>query len=362
MEELTDKKVVHEKGTDRFEVVLQPFVKEITDEYILETTCPKCKNVVQLTRRKQEELATGGTGHECKNCNSYLAVFLCPKCMAIITTDDDGWQELVKPSGVSCPKCNVNLYREKAPGSIMSFSCIMTPTLNSWSDTEEEKQYLSCVNSILYKKQRDIVVARHHSVLVRMLSVKDSLSFLTTNEWYSSCVLTNSSFHVEEDKIYKTPLDHDFHSIFFSLINNLRSALDIISQEIAAILSPDVYEKDIDFGSINKVIKNTELTSLVNDYKSSASFIYLNKIRNVLQHRRIPMMVTEAFYDTSELDTISPKSIRSKAFVRLPTDPYKMDVIENNYEVSLFPKINELYSDSRTFMVGLYKILAHLLS
>lgn len=360
MEGFAEKKVMQVKEDERFRVILQPFVKEIPDFNI---KCPKCENIILLTHRRQTELADGGAGHECKNCKSYLAAFQCPKCMIDIICDDEEWQNLFKPSGIACPKCKATLYKERWPSLITCSSHITMPVLSCWSGTEEEDVYIANINKKLDKKQKDIVTTRHHSVGVRMLSAKESLSFLTINEWYSPVVMLNSLIPVKDDKIYKTPFDHDFHSNFFGLINNLRSALDILAQEIAAILSPETPEKDIDLGTINKVIKNTELIALVDDYKNSTSFIYLNKIRNVLQHRRIPMMVTEEFYDTSELyNTIRPKIIRSKAFVRLPTDPYKMDVIENNYGVSLFPKINELYSDSRTFMVGLYKILAHLLS
>jgi hypothetical protein len=347
------------KKNDRFEVILQPFVKELTDEYIVECTCTKCGKKVHFTPRKQAELASGGIGYKCKNCDTYIATFPCPSYQKTLTVDDEEWQKLSEPAGLNCPSCKANLYRQKKVwGPNLVTSGIMMPTLKSWSDTEGEKRYIAKLKRIIDKDQKNNVTIRHHSVGVRMMSAKESLLFLTTNDWYSISVISNTSSHVNDAKIYKTPFDHDFHNHLFGLINNLRSALDIFTQEIAGILSPGTPESKIDFGMIKEIVKEptNEMIQLVNVYQKSESYDYLNKLRNVLQHRRIPLLVTVGSYDTSELDTIRPKYVRAKASIKLPNNPSKPDSFENNnsYGVMLFPKINELYARAEIFMLGIY--------
>ena len=240
----------------------------------------------------------------------------------------------------------------------MVTSGILLPALKSWSGSEEEKVYLSKLRRKLDENEKRIITVRHHSVGVRMKSAKESLEFLNTNEWYTVSVITNSLKPVKEHDIYKTPYDHDFHNHLFGFINNLRSALDIFTQEIATIYTPDSTESRIDFRIVDQIFRNStdELIQLVEDFKNSEPYNYLNKLRNVLQHRRIPLMVTVGSHDTSKLDTIRPANVRSKANIKLPTDPYNSDYFENNnsYGVMLFPKINELYTKAETFILKIY--------
>jgi uncharacterized protein YbaR (Trm112 family) len=344
---------------DRYEVILHPFVNEITNDYVCEFTCTKCQNKVQSTPRVQAELAVGGVGHHCKNCDTYLALFQCPNCKTSLTVDDEEWQNLAKPEGVNCPHCKANLFREKENWRPkMETSEIMLPGLNSWSGSEEERVYLSKIRRRLDENSKRIFTVRHHSLSVRMKSAKESLDFFNTNEWYAASVISNTPGPVKKEEAYKTPHDHDFHNNLFSFINNLRSALDIFTQEVATFLSIETPESKIDFGIVNRIFSDTtdELSQIVDTFNKSDSYNYLNKLRNVLQHRRIPLMVTVGSHDTSQLDTIRPVSVRSKANIRLPIDPYDSDNLENSssYGVMLFSKINELYTHVKNFILEIY--------
>ena len=343
----------------RERIVLQSFHEDITDDNVIEFTCSKCKHKVKSKPRIQSELSTGGVGHYCDKCNTYLALFQCPNCKSTITVDDTEWDRLAKPEGVDCPSCKVNLYRESEewrPNVIISG--ILLPGLNSWSNSKDEEKYLSIIKRYLDSEKIKIFTVRHHSVSVRMKSAKESLEYLNSNEWYSISAISNNSGAIKKDKTYKTPHDHSFHKNLFGFINNLRSALDIFTQEVATIFSPELCESKIDFRIVEQIFRNTtpELIQTVSKFRNSESYDYLNRFRNVLQHRRIPLMVTAGSHDTSQLDTIRPAEVRVKAIIKLPSDPYLTESFENinSYSIMLFPKINELYSAVEQFILEIY--------
>jgi hypothetical protein len=232
--------------------------------------------------------------------------------------------------------------------------------LNTWSCTNIEESYLLKLRQKYSNEEQNILAIRHHSVGVRMRSAKDSLRYLIDNDWYSPLVISNSPDISKDDGDYKTPFDQDFHNNLFGFINNLRSALDIISQEIAYIINPEISEKKVDLLKINEVGKlSPKLREYIDSYINSESFQYLNKLRNVLQHRRIPLMVTVGSYETSELETIRPKNIRSIASIRLPQNPYILDEAKNSnsFNVMLFPKIKEIHDDTVNFMLSIYRAI-----
>lgn len=344
---------------NRFKVVLQPFSDNFNDEYICEFTCTKCEEKVRSTPGVQARLAFGGTGHKCDNCGTYMALLYCPNCSNNLTIDDETWEQLAEPNGVKCPSCSSVLFRERKNWlPDMGSSGIICPSLMAWSDTSIEESYLSKLRLMYLDEKLRPLAIRHHSVGIRMKSAKDSLQYLIGNDWYSSISFSNTPGLIKEDVEHKTPFDHDFHTNVFGFINNLRSALDIISQEVAYIVKAEHPESKVDINQISLLLKkyNPELADYIDEYTKSDSFSYLNKLRNVLQHRRIPLMVTEGIYKTSELDTFRPKNIYSLALIKLPNDPYKFDEIENNnsYNVMLFPKIKELYDDTEKFMLDIY--------
>lgn len=349
---------MNEKG--KFEVFLQSFSDEITDEFICEFSCTKCKQKVKSTPKVQTELACGGIGHKCLNCNTYLALFQCPNCMSNLTVDDEEWEKLADPKGVNCPSCNVILFRERENWRPqMGSSGILLPGLKAWSNTEIEKFYISKIRRNFSKNEQKTITILHHSVGVRMKSAKDSLDYLTDNDWYSPFILSNTSIPMKEDAEYKSPFDHDFHNNLFGFINNLRSSLDIFTQEVMSIINHGYPESKIEFNKIMEFVKSTtiEVKNITKKYSDSESYNYLNKLRNVLQHRRIPLMVTIGSYNTSKLDTIRPKNVRSIASVKLPRDPYSTDNSDNinSYNVMLFPKIKEIYNDTEKFMIDIYE-------
>ncbi|MDK9706891.1 MAG: hypothetical protein OEL83_07540 [Desulforhopalus sp.] len=346
--------------TKKYEVFLQPFSEKITDDLLVEFTCSKCKEKVVSTPKVQAALSSGGIGHKCHNCESYLALVCCPSCKANLTVDDEEWEELAGLKGSQCPACGVSLYRVKwATGATIASSGILCPGLKNWSSTEIESSYLDKVRRKLHKNNKNLFSVLHHSVGTRMISSKESMEYLLSNKWYSPLVMSNTSSPIKDRCKYKSPFDHGFHSNLFSFINNLRSALDMLSQEICFHFSPTTPEEEVDLFCVHKYLPDNQIiikqliTALIND----ESFLYLNKLRNLMQHRRLPLMVTTGSYNTDQLDTIKPQNIHSLALIELPKnlDYFDDNQLHNNFSIPLLNTIENLYQKIENRTLEIYK-------
>lgn len=341
----------------RYEVILQPFSEKLGDFWI-EFLCPHCKETVKATKKTQNELAVGGVGHKCNNCGTYFAFFRCPCCNNIAGFDDKEWELLASPEGEECPNCKASLYRNKENWrptlmSIASYS----PDLSLWSASEIEQAYISRLRLNCKPERQKMIAIRHHSVGVRMKSSKQSMDFLLNEKWYSPLGISNTpSYHTE--KKLRTPFDHEFHNHVFGFINNLRSALDMLAQEVVSIYLSNYKEKEIEYNSFSKKLPMNinYIDSIVNSFKTGMTFSYLNKLRNVLQHRRLPMMVTIGEFETVQLDSIRPINVNSLATVHLPNNPDdEPDDIPDINGLEIFSFIKRTYSDTESHMLEVYE-------
>ena len=346
--------------TKKYEVFLQPFSNEVTNDLVVQFTCSKCKEKVVSTPKVQAGLSSRGIGHKCNNCESYLALICCPSCQATLTVDDEEWEQLANIEGSECPTCGALLYRNKwGTGAVMRSSGILGPGLKNWSSTDIESSYLFRVRPKLQKININLFAVLHHSVGTRMISSKESMEYLIKNKWYSPLVMSNISSSIKENYEYKTPLDHDFHNNLFSFINNLRSALDMLSQEICFHFSPTTPEEKIELFTVPQFLDDNQriikqlLTTLIND----SSFVYLNKLRNLMQHRRLPLMVSDGAYNTDQLDTIKPVNIRALALIKLPKnlDYFDDTQMGNNFSVPLLKMIEDLYNKIESIILEIYR-------
>lgn len=191
-----------------------------------------------------------------------------------------------------------------------------------------------------------------------METAKKSMEYLLNNKWYSPLVMSNIPCVLNDTSEYKTPFSQDFHSHFFAFVNNLRSSLDIVSQEICFHLAPTVPEKSIELFRLNEFIQheNKNIKEIVANFINNTNFIYLNKLRNLLQHKRIPLIVSIGGYEIDQLDSIRPKAIRSLALIKLPNDLDHINTNQssNDYCVSIFQKISSMYTIVETFILEIY--------
>jgi hypothetical protein len=133
----------------------------------------------------------------------------------------------------------------------------------------------------------------------------------------------------------------------------------MLSQEICFHLSPTTPEEEIELFSVYKFINDDQIVELITSFINNSSFIYLNKLRNLMQHRRLPLMVTTSSYNTDQLDTIKPKNIHSLARITLPKnlDYFDDNQLKNNFSVPLLNIVENLYKKVENFMLEIYKNL-----
>ena len=341
----------------KFEVFLQPFSEKVSTDSWLEFKCTHCKKIVKAVPRVQKEMCFGGVGHRCMNCDAYYAFIACPSCKDIVGFDDKEWDQLSGKKGVNCPSCDALLYRnrENWRPTLGGYSAIY-PNLNNWSSTQVESTYIANIIRCCTEDKKKAISIRHHSVGVRVNSSESALQYLETHTWYSPLVLSNSPNPTRKEE-YKTPFDNDFHDNMFSFINNLRSALDMLSHEIAAIKESKYSESKIEFNKINTYLNDdcNELFEYITHFKECDLYTYLNQLRNVLQHRRVPILVTMADYETKNLDSIRAVNIRSRATIRLPDNPYdNSDEYIFNNNIEFFFYIRKVFNETKGFIIDVY--------
>lgn len=342
----------------RYEVILQPFSEQAGD-FWAEFPCPNCNATVKATPRVQRNLSYGGVGHRCNNCGAYFALFRCPSCGQVAGFDDKEWETLSAPNGTECPNCKAPLYRRKETWrptfiNIVSYA----PPLSQWTSSGIEQQYLLRVKRKCTPEHQKRIAVRHHAVGVRMKSAKQSMEFLLKEPWYSPVSFSNSTDHDPGDKI-RTPFDHDFHDSTFGFINNLRSALDMLAQEIASIFLSNYKESEIEFRTFCEKLPLDQnlIAQAVDAFKASDRYKYLNKLRNVLQHRRLPATVTTGEFETRSLDAIRPVNVRSVATIQLPANPYdEPDGVPSLSGIDLFYFIKRTYADVEAHILDVYEM------
>jgi len=234
-----------------------------------------------------------------------------------------------------------------------------TPSLSQWSSSVDEKLYLGKIRQNCSSELQKSIALRHHSVGVRMKSAKKSLDYLIKEKWYSPFSLSNSPNQNIQQKM-RTPFDHEFHENVFGFINNLRSALDMLAQEVASVCLHNYNEKDIEYKSIDQKLttNNSSIATIISSFRGEKTYSYLNKLRNVLQHRRLPMMVTMGEFESVHLDSIRPVNVRSFATVHLPDNPYdEPDMIASANGLELFGFINRAYAEIENHIFAVYKQL-----
>jgi hypothetical protein len=73
-------------------------------------------------------------------------------------------------------------------------------------------------------------------------------------------------------------------------VMNLRSALDVLCQEILLYYKIPIEEMEVDFGRANvrKKLPST-VAAHITQFSDEWAYVYLNRLRNVLEHRRAPL-------------------------------------------------------------------------
>ncbi|MFD2111346.1 hypothetical protein [Thiorhodococcus fuscus] len=131
----------------------------------------------------------------------------------------------------------------------------------------------------------------------------------------------------------------------------------MLAQEVASVYLHNYNEGNIDYNSIDKN-PPANIAAIISSFRGGKTYSYLNKLRNVLQHRRLPLMVTMGEFETVHLGSIRPIDVNSFATVYLPDNPYDdPDMIDSANGIELFGFLKLAYEEIENHIFEIYEQL-----
>ncbi|MBW2660824.1 MAG: hypothetical protein JRD93_02280 [Deltaproteobacteria bacterium] len=314
---------------ERYEVILQAFNPDVIGDGYLQFPCSYCETPIKVTKKDQEELASGGVGYKCQKCETYYALTRCPHCQKTIGFDDVEWEMLRSPDGYKCPTCDKILFVSQTSGPVLGLSGIVVPNLKEWSVDERERKYTSSIKTFLNRNQLIDLAIYHRTVGDRIESANRSLIAIENLKILAKSTISNVNHCLAQDKPEDneiTAQSADLNNEIFNSINCLRSSLDVMCQELGVIYTPDKSETKIDLRSIVGFLESIgnppeAIIRHLQAYEKTEDFIYLNDFRNTIQHRRVTIYQETGSFDLGKLNSIKPVSLKSEARIILPNEP-----------------------------------------
>jgi hypothetical protein len=300
-------------GKDGYELVLtrrskkQQFV--LSEGTALVLNCFRC----------EAELYKVGILHEpvyCGLCGACNYLIACPHCAQLSPVGCETKDAL--STVIDCPHCEVYL---TWPKMFMELSSTHTRSLLEWSDDAREGEYIRRSNDVLNDPEKQRLAVYHATTGARVSGAEYHLKRLKKIELRTLRLISEDGGagevpHKEEAKFSPEVL-LDVYA--FGFVNSLRSSLDILAQELALLFSLTLPENDIDF----RIIKlRGKLPAIIEDqilaFQKSDDYLYLNKLRNAVRHRRIWLERTKAVFNAHPV-TGGEEPVDVK--ILLPDDP-----------------------------------------
>jgi hypothetical protein len=203
----------------------------------------------------------------------------------------------------------------------MELSGTRTRALREWSHDVREGEYIRRSNDVLTDPEKQRLAVYHATTGARISGAEYHLEQLKMIEVKTLRLISEDGVgsnppHQEEARFSQETL-LDIYT--FGFVNSLRSSLDIIAQELALLFSLTLPENHIDF----KIAKlQGKLPAAIEDqilaFQKTDDYLYLNRLRNAVQHRRIWLERTKAIFNAHPVTGgEEPVDIR----ILLPDDP-----------------------------------------
>jgi predicted Zn-ribbon and HTH transcriptional regulator len=346
---------------ETFEVILQAFSSSVTDDQWVEFTCPHCSSEVTATPKVQAQLVIGGIGHKCPGCDRYYALINCPNCKNVAGFDDIEWDQVLTEEGGHCPNCSANLIVRDHFNVPVVTTSIPVPNLSSWCEDKRDREFVTFLSSKLTGNAKIDSGIYHRTTGDRIKAAEQALAKIKSLKIKGGTVLSNvngSISKVEKEANEVSPTGFELNTTLFNFINNLRSALDILSQELSNAYLTGEPENRVEFLKISKIITKAPpaLVKYIEDFQQSQNYQYLNRLRNATQHRRLPLLQELGRFDLKHLNSIRPTAIRPTLKVYLPDNPYvKLDQVKFNANNELIETLDNLYSEVKEFILNVYE-------
>lgn len=338
-------------GKDGYDLVLTRTSKKqqfmLSEGTALVLNCFRC-NV---------ELRKVGILHEpvhCEHCGACNYLIGCSNCAQLSPVSCDTKDAL--NTLINCPHCEVYL---TWPKIYIELSGTHTRPLSEWSDDLREGEYLRRSNAVLNGPDKQRLAVYHATTGARISGAEYHLEQLKKIELRTLRLISDddgiSNVPHKEEARFSQEILLDVYA--YGFVNSLRSSLDILTQELALLFSLTLRENDIDF----RLIKlQGKLPATIEDqilaFHKSDDYLYLNGLRNTVQHRRIWLERTKAIFNAHPV-TGGEEPIEIKILLpdRPNALPGKQTYLQNK---ELLITFTGLLAKIKEFLFNIYELTA----
>ena len=322
------------------------------------TKCPKCGQALPLLSSHNP---LTDLGFFCESCGSRFIVLRCPFCHAMEIVGSVEWDQIRNRQSFVCNTCG-----EQSSIPVKEVRLRLSPILRqnlliAWSERCIEHDYIIAIKKIGGRLDLNKIAQIHGAIGSRFKNIHSVLNKISENKIATFKMYNNSGLAHSGDVD-----DVDIEYGVFQICNALVSAIEMLTQEVVAVLCVDWSEKDVGF---NKAVSagvfrknSTELHSIFCKLKGSPEFIYLSKLRNCIHHRWSVPVSIESDYIIDFPGAIYECSYGGVYTVFLPDDP-EVSISDMSFSQrrKLLPQFKEIAEVVEEFMIDVYKELIVLL-
>jgi hypothetical protein len=338
-------------GKGGYELVLPRTSKkqrfEFSEGTALVFSCFNCEVELHKLGILHEPIYCG----QCGACNYLIACSHCGQLFSVSCETKDALSTVI-----NCPHCEVYL---TWPTTYMELSGTHTRSLREWSDDAREGEYIRRSNDVLPDPEKQRLAVYHATTGARISGAEYHFEQLKKIELRTLRLLSDdggasNAPHKEEAKFSQETL-LDVYA--FGFVNSLRSSLDIVAQELALLFSLTLPENEIDF----RIIKlRGKLPAVIEDqilaFQKSDDYLYLNRLRNAVQHKRIWLERTKAIFNAHPV-TGGEEPVDTK--ILLPDNPNALPGTQTYLQnKELLITFIGLLTETKDFLFNIYGIAA----
>lgn len=254
---------------------LRPAVfADIPESEPLFIECPHCARGVPFSKVIQEQLAVGGVGHQCPNCNRFIAVVVGSCCNSCFSIDDNEWDQLAEGQSLECPGCGSLLCMIKRPEIVLGTSFREMPTLSCFSSRTNEANFIEAAKTVLSALDSERLALYHSTTYERLSLAADQIDYLQSCELTSSFAVFNNP-HLEDDNQSESQLSSSvLQNLVFQITTSLSSAIESLVQEVNIAIGTPWKESRVGYQKLQDIpTKFAELNAFCSTFIQQPDYV-----------------------------------------------------------------------------------------
>jgi len=321
--------------------------------------CIACTATVNAELDHQAEIARGGIGHKCNDCGRHYAIVTATCCNKPFVVDETEWDRLSSGDTVECPDCGEAASLPPRHDLKLHTEYRTTPVLVPLTTHQSESDFVKASLRRLGAEQRESLATHHQSTISRLQLSRTIDKEIQEMDVSSSLNVYNNKDRVSDDK-GDVSSEHAVIDKLFLLSNSLVSALDLLAQEINITLNLRFPEERVSYKRIFQD-KNcpAQLSDFLKSEPSASKITYLTDLRNICQHRRVPIQATDTKFTVPGYSPLRPMAFRTSPTIYLPDNPAAAPA-ETTFKkrIEVRSQSSDLTSTVETIVLNTYDYLA----